>query len=58
MKAQKCKLRLHGSYKEIETGEFDSITAAKDWVRSCWDKPYTIVKITEQRVQCKPPKSK
>ncbi len=29
MKAQKCKIRLHGSFKEILTGEFPSIAAAK-----------------------------
>lgn len=45
MKAQRCKIRLHGSYKEIVTGEFDSIAAAKRWIQVCWDRPYTIVKI-------------
>jgi hypothetical protein len=45
MKAQKCKLRLHGSYREILTGEFESIAAAKSWIRVCWSRPYTIVKI-------------
>jgi hypothetical protein len=45
MKAQKCKIRLHGICKEILTGEFESITAAKRWVQDCWNRPYTIVKI-------------
>lgn len=45
MKAQKCKIRLHGISREILTGEFDSIAEAKRWVQSCWDRPYTIVKI-------------
>lgn len=45
MKAQKCKIRLHGSRKEILTGEFDSIAAAKRWIQVCWSRPYTIVKI-------------
>jgi hypothetical protein len=45
MQAQKCKIRLHGICNEILTGEFDSIAAAKRWIKSCWDRPYTIVKI-------------
>ena len=45
MKAQKCKIRLHGSRREILTGEFESVSAAKKWIRDCWDRPYTIVKI-------------
>lgn len=45
MKSQKCVIRLHGSSREIVTGEFDSIAKAKKWVRECWDRPYTIVKI-------------
>lgn len=45
MKAQKCKIRLHGSSREILTGEFESIAAAKRWVQDCWNRPYTIVKI-------------
>jgi hypothetical protein len=45
MKAQKCKLRLHGISREILTGEFDSIAAAKRWIQVCWSRPYTIVKI-------------
>lgn len=40
-----CKIRLHGSYKEILTNEFPSIAAAKKWLRECWEKPYTIVKL-------------
>lgn len=45
MKAQKCIIRLHGIRRETVTGEFESITAAKRWIQSCWDRPYTIVKI-------------
>ena len=45
MRAQKCKIRLHGISREILTGEFESVAAAKRWVRKCWDRPYTIVKI-------------
>ncbi len=45
MKAQRCKIRLHGISREIVTGEFDSIAAAKRWIQDCWDRPYTIVKI-------------
>jgi hypothetical protein len=45
MQAQRCKIRLHGSSREILTGEFDSIAAAKRWIQVCWSRPYTIVKI-------------
>jgi hypothetical protein len=45
MKAQKCKIRLHGISREILTGDFDSIAAAKRWIQVCWSRPYTIVKI-------------
>lgn len=45
MKAQKCKIRLHGISREILTGEFDSIAEAKRWIQMCWFRPYTIVKI-------------
>jgi hypothetical protein len=42
MKAKKCKIRLHAACAEILTGEFESISSAKRWVRECWDRPYTI----------------
>lgn len=45
MKRKKCRIRLHGIRKETLTGEFDSISAAKKWIRECWDRPYTIVLI-------------
>jgi hypothetical protein len=45
MKGQKCVIRLHGIRREILTGEFESVAAAKRWIQSCWDRPYTIVKI-------------
>jgi hypothetical protein len=45
MISQKCVIRLHGIRREILTGEFESIVAAKKWIALCWDRPYTIVKI-------------
>lgn len=48
MKAQKCRLIFHGSYKEHDMGEFPSISAAKKYVRECWDRPYTIKRIKQQ----------
>lgn len=45
MKVQKCVIRLHGIRREILTGEFESISAAKRWLDLCWSRPYTIVKI-------------
>lgn len=42
MKAKRCRLILHGSYKEHDMGIFESISAAKKYVRECWDRPYTI----------------
>lgn len=44
MKPIECKLRLHGSCKEFDGGTFPSITAAKKWIKECWDRPYTIVR--------------
>lgn len=41
-KAKKCKLILHGSFKEHGGFEFESIAAAKKYVRECWNRPYTI----------------
>lgn len=48
MKKVKCLLRLHGSYREIHLN-FDSIAEAKRYVKECWDKPYTIVKLKENK---------
>lgn len=45
-KAVKCNLRLHGIRKEILVTGFDSIKSAKQWVNSCWPRPYTVVKLT------------
>jgi len=45
MKAIKCNLYLHGSFKQHGGFEFPSISAAKKYVRECWDRPYTIVPI-------------
>lgn len=44
MKPQKCQLVLHGYCKEINMGQFDSISKAKKYVKECWNKPYTIKK--------------
>lgn len=44
MTKKKCKLILHGLWREIDGGEFESITAAKRWIKNCWTRPYTIVK--------------
>ena len=56
MKGKKCKLRLHGLTREIVTEEFDSIKAAKKWVRECWNRPYTIVMINDIVEPVLPPK--
>ncbi len=45
MKKVKCYIRLHGVRREINSGTFESISAAKKWIAVCWDRPYTIVKI-------------
>jgi hypothetical protein len=44
-KSTPCKIRLHGQTREIVTSEFSSIAKAKEWIKLCWDRPYTIVKI-------------
>lgn len=31
--------------QEILTGEFSSIKAAKEWVKVCWFRPYTVVRL-------------
>lgn len=49
MKKVKCQIRLHGVRREILTGIFDSISEAKKWIRDCWDRPYTIVRIKTER---------
>ena len=43
MKAIKCQLILHGSYKQLDGGEFPSKAAAKKYVSECWNRPFTIV---------------
>ena len=47
MKKIKCRIILHGVYREIDGGVFDSITDAKKWIRRCWDRPYTIIKLKQ-----------
>lgn len=49
MKAIPCRLRLHGSHREIDGGKFPSISAAKKWVDICWSRPYTIVRLPETK---------
>lgn len=44
MKKIKCKVRLHGSFREF-LHEFESISAAKKWIKEYWEKPYTIIKL-------------
>ena len=44
-KAIKCRLIFHGSCREIPMGKFDSISKARKYVRECWNRPYTIIKI-------------
>lgn len=43
-----CKLLLHGSFKQHEVGPFESITESKNWIRDCWNRPYTIVKLNKK----------
>ena len=45
MKKVKCKIRLHGIRKETLTGEFPSIASAKRWLKDCWIRPFTIVRL-------------
>jgi len=45
MKPIKCKLILHGAFKQFDGGNFDSIAEAKRYISRCWNRPYTIVKI-------------
>ena len=46
-KKVKCKILLHGIRDQRETHVFDSISEAKKWVRECWFRPYTIVRIKD-----------
>lgn len=42
----KCKLIFHGSYKQFEIGQFDSLADAKRFIKiNSWNKPYTIIKL-------------
>lgn len=50
MKAQKCRLILHGSFMEHYMGQFPSISAAKRYVRECWNRPYTIKRIKDEQI--------
>lgn len=45
MKAQKCRLVVHGQFKQHDLGKFDSISKAKTYAKECVDRPYTIIKI-------------
>lgn len=42
-----CELILHGSCKQFSGGIHESKAAAKRWVASCWDRPYTIVPVKQ-----------
>ena len=44
-----CKLILHGSFKEHSGFKFSSITEAKKYVKECWDRPYTIIKLKQNK---------
>ena len=44
-RAIKCRLIFHGVRREIDMGDFDSILKAKQYVRECWNRPYTIIKL-------------
>ena len=44
-----CKLILHGSFKEHGGFKFPSITEAKKYVQECWDRPYTILKLNQNK---------
>jgi hypothetical protein len=47
-KSTKCRVRLHGASRETLSDEFPSVAAARRWVKSFWDRPYTIVKIKDE----------
>jgi hypothetical protein len=49
-KSKKCRLIFHGMMREIDMGIFDSISAAKKYVRECWDRPYTIKPIIANKL--------
>ncbi len=49
MKKIPCKLILHGSFKEHGGFKFPSITEAKKYVQECWDRPYTIIKLNQNK---------
>jgi hypothetical protein len=53
MKSIRCFIRLHGISREIITGEFESIAAAKKWLEISWYGPYTIVRISRDIYQKK-----
>lgn len=48
MKKIPCKVRLHGVRKETVI-EFDSIAEAKNWLSLCWIRPYTIVRLNQNK---------
>lgn len=50
MKAIKCKVILHGAYKELHGGFFDSISKARKTMQmGHWKRPYTIVPLKEKK---------
>lgn len=42
-KAIPCVLILHGSFKQHGGFDFPSKSAARQYVRECWNRPYTII---------------
>lgn len=49
MKPIKCRLIFHGVRREIDMGVFPSISAAKKYVRECWDRPYSIIVLKQTK---------
>ena len=46
MKPVKCKVYFHGRYKVHDAGEFESLRAAKKYIRECdWSGPTSVVRI-------------
>jgi hypothetical protein len=49
MKPKKCRLILHGLFKEHDMGIFQSIAKAKKFVKDCWSRPYSIIILEETK---------
>ena len=47
----KCNIKLHGSYKEIHLPRvFESISKAKKYINVFWVRPYTIVRLKDNKL--------